>query len=75
MDRYFYLSSDGPFRVKSVTSSTRSGKAVIRIELETDKLQELGYALENLMAVQAAQRAPKPKPTRLLALPSPEEGR
>ena len=74
MDRYFYLYSDGPFRVKTVTSSTRSGKAVIRIELETDKLQEMGYALENLMAVQAAQRAPKPKRGRPLALPPPEEG-
>lgn len=67
----FYLSGDHDelLRLKSFTSATRNGKAVIRIELETHDMNEMAYALKALAAVQAGQKSPRSK---LLALPSPE---
>lgn len=59
-------------RVKSVTSSTRGGKGTIRIELETNDLPEMGYALERINEVQTAQATPKGRlAKRQLALPAP----
>ena len=65
-------------RVKSFSSSTKGTKGVIRIELETSDLFELGFTLRTLDEVQKGQRRkpePKPKPKAekptLLALPAP----
>ena len=75
MEKYFVLSSERSLLVKSVTSTTRGGKATIKVELETTDFDELSYALRCLNEVQAAQVAPKVrnKPA-LLALPAPEQG-
>lgn len=75
MSEYWSLSSDGHWKVKSVTSSTRAGKAILRLELETSDLPELGYCLAALNRVQAAQiGTAKPKKV-MLALPAPENAR
>lgn len=67
-------------RVKSFSSSTKGTKGVIRIEIETSDLFELGFTLRTLDEVQKGQRRkpepkPKPKPKAekptLLALPAP----
>jgi hypothetical protein len=71
MSEYFSLSSNGSLRVKAVTSSSRGEKGLIRIELETLNLEEMGWALRQLNAVIKAQAQPKKKPVTL-ALPHPK---
>lgn len=83
----FFLTDtpDAKLRLKSYSGSSRGGKHVIKIELETTDAFTFGYELEKLAEVQAGQRAkpektkPKPKakplalPAPLLGLPAPEE--
>lgn len=72
----FYLFGDPgeQLRVKNVSSSTRNGKGVLKIEIETDSLDHLGWAIKDLEQVRLDQRAkPKPKPkAKPLALPPPQ---
>jgi len=76
MGEYFMLASDGPLRLKAVSSSTRGSKATIRIEIETTDFEEMGYALNSLARLQRAQMPQKAKPRqRFLALPAPETDR
>ncbi|MBC9246723.1 hypothetical protein H4P12_08360 [Paracoccus sp. 11-3] len=70
----FYLMGDpeAALRLKSFSSSSRSDKQIIKIEIEVSDPIRFGYALSDLAEVQAAQRA-KPKPLdKRLALPKPE---
>ena len=84
-----YLRDNGPFRLKSFSSSTKGTKGVIRIEVECDDLRELGYELGHLAEIEAKQRAatqrveaakrtPKEKflalPAPRKALPTPKRG-
>lgn len=72
----FYLSGEPEesLRLKSFSSSSRGGKATIRIELETSDFDDLGYALGRLAKVQDGQKR-KPKAAIRLALPKPEDDR
>ena len=72
----FYLSGEPEesLRLKSFSSSSRGGKATIRIELETSDFDDLGYALRMLVSVQDGQKR-KPKAVTRLALPKPEDDR
>lgn len=61
-------------RVKSYSSSSRSGKHVLKVELEYDDAYDLAYDMKQLderLAEQKAAKAPRRKP--LLALPAPED--
>lgn len=71
----FYLRGchDEKLRLKSFSSTSRSGKSTIKIELETNDPFELGYALQNLSEVEKGQKAKQAKPRRL-ALPPPDIG-
>lgn len=73
-----YLDPEGKLRLKSFSSATRGTKGVIKIEFETDDLDELGFFLASLARLADQQKleanlkrktAQKPK---LLALPKPE---
>ncbi len=67
-----YLEPYSPIRLKSFSSSVRGGKATIRVELETEDMNELGFELSSLKLLQQKQMAEgKRKPARL-ALPKPE---
>ena len=68
----FYLSGDPEesLRLKSFSSTSKGGKATIRIELETSDFYDLGYALKMLASVQDGQKR-KLKPVTRLALPKP----
>lgn len=77
MSFYLFGNPDEALRLKNVSSSTRNGKGVIKIELETDSLDHLSWAVRDLEEVRRGQRAkpekPKPQPkTKLLALPAPQ---
>ena len=67
-----YLEPFSTIRLKSFTSTTKGGKAVIRIELETEDMHDLGYELERLKKLQADQAAEGKRKTSRLALPKPE---
>lgn len=67
-----YLEPFSTIRLKSFSSSTRGGKAVIKIELETEDMHDLGYELERLKHLQASQAAESKRKTTRLALPKPE---
>ena len=71
-----YLNSD-ELRLKSFSSSSRGGNALIKIEIEVRDLSAIGYALSRLQRLMEEQKAAdratstantKPK---LLALPKP----
>lgn len=73
-----YLDPEGKMRLKSFSSATRGTKGVIKIEVETDDLDELGFFLGSLARLAQQQkleadlkRAAGKKP-KLLALPKPE---
>ncbi|MGY5789079.1 hypothetical protein ACXHXM_02110 len=66
-----------PCRLKSYAATTKNGKTVVRVEIETADHSEAGYLLDDLQKIidrqKAASRA-KPdaqKPAKLLALPAP----
>lgn len=72
-----YLDPEGSFRLKSFSSASRGTKAAIKIEVETDNLDDLGFFLSSLARLQeqqkreaAAKRKPVEKP-KMLALPKP----
>lgn len=84
----FFMLSGNPderLRLKSFSSTSRGAKATLKIELVADDPYALAYALEQLAAVQEAQkpakaparRSAKAKPLALpapsRALPKPEE--
>lgn len=77
MSFYLFGNPDEALRLKNVSSSTRNGKGVLKIEIETDCLDHLSWAVRDLEEVRRNQRArserpkpqPKPKP---LALPAPQ---
>ncbi|WP_054007865.1 hypothetical protein [Cypionkella psychrotolerans] len=73
-----YLDPEGSFRLKAFSSASRGTKATIKIEVETDDLDDLGFFLGSLARLQEQQKqavvvkreaAKKPK---MLALPKPE---
>lgn len=73
-----YLDPQGKMRLKSFSSATRGVKGVVKIEVETDDMDELGFFLGSLARLAERQSreadlkrkaAKKPK---LLALPKPE---
>lgn len=73
-----YLDPEGSFRLKSFSSASRGTRATIKIEVETDNLDDLGFFLGQLARQQeqqkleaAAKREASKKP-KLLALPKPE---
>ena len=78
MTFYLFGTPDEQLRLKNVSSSTRNGKGVLKIEIETDSLDHLSWAVRDLEEVRKRQRAkpekpkpqPKPKP---LALPAPQQ--
>jgi len=72
----FYLSGtpEESLRLKSFSSTSRGGKATIRIELETCDFDDMGYALRCLTKVQEGQKR-KPNAATRLALPKPEDDR
>ena len=79
MSFYLFGEPDDALKIKAFSSSTRGGKATIRIELETSNMTEFGWALRSLAETQQSQRAkskPEPKPKaakpRVLALPAPQ---
>lgn len=67
----------GGARVKSSSATTKGGKSVIKIELETADHYELASLLRQLDEIDAEQKVaanPKPKSKKaapLLALPAP----
>ncbi|MEH3092002.1 MAG: hypothetical protein PGN20_15450 [Agrobacterium cavarae] len=67
----------GSARVKAYSATTKSGKSVIRVELETSDHYELASLLRQLDEIDAEQKAAKkkkPEPakkTEPLALPAP----
>lgn len=73
-----YLDPEGNLRLKSFSSSTRGTKGVIKIEVETDDLDELGFFLGSLARLAAQQKLDAdmkrkaPQKPKLLALPKPE---
>lgn len=77
---YFMLSgaADESLRVKAFTSSSTGTRSTIRITLETDDLSAASWALRNLAAIQAEQKArakaaaAKPGRSKMLALPPPD---
>lgn len=77
MSFYLFGESNEKLRLKSVSSSLRGNKSVIKIELETSDPFEFGHALQSLAKVQAGQRArpSKPKPSKPLALPAPHSAK
>ncbi|WP_353428735.1 hypothetical protein [Paracoccus denitrificans] len=79
MSFYLFGNPDESLRLKNVSSSTRNGKGVIKIEIETDSLDHLSWAVRDLEEVRRGQRAkpepPKPHPqpkSKPLALPAPQ---
>ena len=76
MSFYLFGRPDEALRLKNVRSSTRNGKGIIKIEIETDSLDHLGWAVRDLEEVRRGQRAKPEKPaatpkSKLLALPAP----
>ena len=75
-----YLDPEGRVRLKSFSSATRGTKGVIKIEIETDDLSELGFFLSSLSRLQEQQkleaelRRKAVKKPKLLALPAPDQG-
>lgn len=62
-------------RVKGYTSTSRSGKHVLKVELEYDDAYEMAYDIKQLDEQLKAQKASaKPRRKPLLALPAPEDG-
>lgn len=65
---YLFGKPDERLKLKKFSASSSGTKATIRIEIETQDMSMLGYALESLGQVQQGQNA---KP---LALPKPGGG-
>lgn len=77
MSFYLFGTPDEALRLKSFSGASRSGKMVIRIEVETADAWTFAYNLERLAEVQTGQRtkpkpAPKPPKKAALALPAPQ---
>lgn len=77
MSFYLFGNPDEQLRLKNVSSSTRNGKGIIKIEIEADSLEHLAWAIRDLEEVRKGQRArpekPKQQPkSKLLALPAPQ---
>ena len=78
MSFYLFGKPDETLRLKSYSGASRSGKNIIKIEIEVSDAVCFGFALGDLDKVQAGQRAAKPeKPhpqpkAALLALPAPQ---
>jgi len=77
MSFYLFGNPDEELRLKNVSSSTRNGKGVLKIEIETDSLDHLSWAVRDLEEVRRNQRAKPEKPkaqpkTKPLALPAPQ---
>lgn len=69
MSFHLFGAPDEKLRLKSFGAVVKGAKATVRIEIETDDMGSLGWALRELGEVQQAQRA---KPAKRLALPAPE---
>ncbi|NEX47626.1 hypothetical protein [Pseudotabrizicola algicola] len=69
MGFHIFGAPDEKLRLKSFGATVKGVKATIRIEIETEDMAALGYALGELGEVQQGQRA---KSVRRLALPAPE---
>jgi hypothetical protein len=67
-----YLEPFSAVRLKSFSATTKGAKAVIRIELETEDMTELGFELDSLKRLQAAQAAEPKRKLGQLALPHPD---
>ena len=79
MSFYLFGRPDEPMRLKSYSATTKAGKTVLKIELESTDMWAVAHALTELAQVQAGQRikpaaakAAKAKPEMRLALPSPQ---
>jgi predicted DNA-binding protein len=67
-----YLPPNSTIRLKAFSAMTRGGKAVIKIELETEDMNDLGFELDALKRLQAAQAAEVKRKRGRLALPHPD---
>mgnify|MGYP001240535170 CR=1 FL=1 len=68
MGFYIFGEPTEKLRLKSFSASVRGAKAILKIEIETDDMSRLGFALQELGEVQKGQRVKTP---RRLALPAP----
>jgi len=63
------------WRLKAYSSTTKGGKSLVRIEVETEDFQELGFFLSTLSDIERTQkRNARKRSPALLALPAPDGG-
>lgn len=55
MSFYLFGKPDEALRLKNVTSATRNGKGTLKLEIETDSLDHLAWAVRDLEAVRKGQ--------------------
>lgn len=70
MGFYLFGAPDESLKLRAFSASVKGAKAILRIEIETEDISKLGFALQELGEVQKGQRA---KPHARLALPAPEK--
>lgn len=61
------------WRLKSFSAASKLGKSTVKIEIETDDYNELGFfmsTLDDMRKQQESQKSRRSKP-RVLALPAP----